>query len=93
MILAHMEKQSTIFPHVKTRNESNDRSPFNDSGHLLLFYFATSMDSEIPVQLFISKAPLAAVPPFLFVALHRSPGCRCRLALVLKTKVALNCGL
>lgn len=50
MMLAHMEKQSTIFPHVKTRNEFNDRSPFNDSGHLLFFYFATSVDSEIPVQ-------------------------------------------
>lgn len=51
MILAHMEKSiKAQFFRTSKRNEFNDRSPFNDSGHLLLFYFATSVDSEIPVQ-------------------------------------------
>lgn len=96
MILAHMEKS------IKAQFFRTSKLGMNSTIGLRLMIVGIFCCFILPLQwtqrfqynkLFISKAPLAAVPPFLFVVLHRSPGCRCRLALVFKTKVVLNCGL
>lgn len=87
MMLAHMEKQSTIFPYVKTRNEFKDRSLLMMVGIFCCFILPLSWTQRFQYnKLFISEAPLVAVPPFLFVVLHRSPGRRCCLAVVLKKR-------